>query len=190
MASRAAGLPSGTENQFAAQEIILGALLMIAAFAMGIMWSSAVEKPGELLTGIATLLLAAITFLLVIATKVLARSAVEDSRNRKIQATADAWIKLRGKLEFHDLTNVASGDIDAAGKAVLSQLRELEAFSQVVNSGVYDLDTFSRISGSWFVQQVRWIKPYIDQQQKQHPNVYKEIVDLGKRIENIPRQAQ
>jgi hypothetical protein len=183
--------------KFPAQEIVLGALLMIAAFAMGMMWSSVgappaheiLHKPGELLTGIATVALVIVTYLLFKATKVLARSAAEDSRNRRIQATADAWIKLRADLELPNLTKETSDAIDAAGKTVRPQLRKLEGFAQVVNSGVYDLETFNQISGNWFVQQVRWIKPYIDLQQKRNPDAYREIVDLGKRIENI-HQAQ
>jgi hypothetical protein len=179
--------------RFPAQEVVLGALLMIAAFAMGMMWSSVgappaneiLHKLGELLTGIATLLLVFVTYLLSKATNVLARLAEEDSRNRRIQATADAWIKLRADLELPNLTKETSDAIDAAGKAVRPQLRKLEGFAQVVNSGVYDLETFHQMSGNWFVQQVRWIKPYIDQQQKRNPDAYREIVDLGKRIDGI-----
>jgi len=80
---------------------------------------------------------------------------------------------------------MTSDVIDAGGKAVLPQLRKLEGFSQVVNSGVYDVGTLSKMSGNWFVQQVRWIKPYIDLQQKRNSDAYKEIVQLEKRIQDI-----
>jgi len=178
--------------RFPAQEMILGALLMFGAFAMGMMWPSAgaaaqesMHKMGELLTGLATVALVIVTCLLVKATKILARSAEEDSRNRRIQATADAWMKLRAELDLPDLTQMTSDVIDAGGKAVLPQLRKLEGFSQVVNSGVYDVGTLSKMSGNWFVQQVRWIKPYIDLQQKRNSDAYKEIVQLEKRIQDI-----
>src|SRR5260221_14255525 len=89
-----------------------------------------VEKPVELLTG---LLLVGVTFLLFKATKDLgqttkdmAQATTEDSRNRRIQATADAWMKLRLELELPNLTEETSDSaIDDAGKAVLPQLRAL-----------------------------------------------------------------
>jgi hypothetical protein len=65
-----------------------------------------------------------------------------------------------------------------------SELRKLESFSQVVNSDVYDLETFNKISGSWFLQRVRWVKPYIELQQKRNENAYKEIVDLEKQLQS------
>jgi protein involved in temperature-dependent protein secretion len=67
-------------------------------------------NPGEFLTGVATLLLVVITGLLVkatrdlaVATRVLAQSAAEDSRNRRVQATADAWMNLRRELDLPHL---------------------------------------------------------------------------------------
>ena len=83
------------------------------------------------------------------------------------------------------LTDETSDAIKAAGKAALPQLRELEVFALGINSGVYDLETFNKISGSWFLQQVRWIKRYIDLQQEQNPDVYKELVGLAEAIDDI-----
>ena len=157
----------------------------------------AIEKPGELLTGLATVMLVVVTFRLFKATKVLAeatdvlaQSAREDSRNRRIQATADAWMKLRLELELPNLTQETSeSSIDARGKAVLPQLRALEVFSHGVNSGAYDLETFNRISGNWFRQQFRWIKPFIDLRQERNPDVYKELVDLARAIDDMRSAA-
>src|SRR6266851_5503356 len=96
------------------------------------------EKPVELLTG---LLLVAVTFLLFKATKdlaratnVLAQSTTEESRNRRIQATADAWMKIRPELELPDLTGASESAINAAREEVLPQLRKLEAFAELINA--------------------------------------------------------
>jgi len=153
--------------RFPAQEVIIGALLTLAAFAMGMMWASAGApsahdtthntgefKFGEWLTAFATIALVVVTYLLFQATQLLAKSAQEDSHNRKIQATADAWMDLRAELEFPNLTNTPAHEINAMGKEVVPQLRKLEGFSQIVNSGVFDLETFSNVgklvcSASW-----------------------------------------
>jgi len=185
--------------KFPAQEVILGALLTFGAFAMGMTLSSAgapsahdathqaeAFKLGEFLTAIATAVLVVVTYYLfratealADATKVLASSAQEDSHNRKVQATADAWWKLRAKLDLPYLTEAAPD------KAVVSQLGELEGFCQIVNSGVFDLDTFSKMSGGWFIQQIQKVRRYIDLRQSQNPNTYKEIVHLEKKIRSL-----
>jgi hypothetical protein len=145
-------------------------------------------NPGEFLTGVATLLLVVITGLLVkatrdlaVATRVLAQSAAEDSRNRRVQATADAWMNLRRELDLPHLTEeTPENEIDAEGEKVRPQLRALEVFSVGINSGVYDLEAFKRMSGSWFSQQIRWIYPFIKLRQKRNPDAYKELVDLAR----------
>jgi hypothetical protein len=153
--------------------------------------------PGELLTGVATLLLVVVTALLVKATKdlvrataVLAQSAKEDSWNRKILATADAWMKLREELDLPNLAKATPEEIDAAGKAAIPQLRALEVFSVGIHSGVYDLKTFNRISGNWFLQQFSWIRPYIEKKQKEKPDVYRELVGLEKAIRDMRSKAE
>ena len=175
-------------------ELILGALLTLAAVAIGMILSAEVNEPvkvaGELLTGVATVALAIVTFLLVKATKLLATTAEEDGHNRKVQATVDAWMKVREELDFSDLTKEKPDKIQEAGDEARPQLRKLEAFSQVVNSGVFDLETFSKISGNWFVQQVRWMNPYISQAQKQNEDAYKEIIQLEKTIQGMKSSPQ
>jgi hypothetical protein len=141
----------GLHMKFPAQEVILGALLMLGAFAIGTMRSSAGASPadefmhklGEFLTAVATIGLVVVTYLLFKATTLLARSAKEDSRNRKIQATADAWIKLRTELtNLPNLRKLDTAAVKVEGKKAVPELRKLESFSQVVNSDVYDLETF------------------------------------------------
>ncbi|MGY3238089.1 hemerythrin superfamily protein [Bradyrhizobium sp. USDA 4472] len=102
------------------------------------------RNPGEFLTGVATLLLVVATALLVRATNVLFESAKEDSRNRKIQATVGAWMKVRTELDLAHLSK------ESPEKELRAQLRALEAFSVGVNSGVYDLTTFKQMSGNWY----------------------------------------
>src|SRR5215470_1069882 len=198
--------------KFPAQEVILGALLTFGAFAMGMTLSSAgapaaheaphqgeAFKLGEFLTAIATAVLVVVTYYLYKATKTLAdatealaASAEEDSHNRKVQATADAWWKLRAKLELPDLTDVAQdkGKVDAAGKAVVDQLRELEGFCQIVNSGVFDRDTFSKMSRKWFIRQIQKMRPYIELQQTWNPDAYIEMSNLDAKLRTPPSSNQ
>ncbi|MCC8936015.1 hypothetical protein H8A99_05790 [Bradyrhizobium sp. Arg68] len=169
-------------------------LLMLAAFSMGMMFPEGVHEImkafAELLTGLATIALVFVTFQLFKATNILARLAEEDSLNRRIQATVDAWMKLRAELSLPKLSKKAQvADIKKAGIQARLQLRKLEAFSQAVNSGAYDEETFNKISGSWFLQQVERIMPYIELKQKEKQTFYKEIVDLAKRIQSYGQVA-
>jgi cell division protein FtsL len=99
------------------------------------MWSPAgpppalnetVHKLGELLTALATIGLVVVTYLLFKATTLLARSAKEDSRNRKIQATADAWMKLRTELtDLPNLTKLDTAAVKVEGKKRAEEAGEL-----------------------------------------------------------------
>ncbi|MGY3532231.1 DUF4760 domain-containing protein [Bradyrhizobium sp. USDA 4452] len=113
----------------------------------------------------------------------------EDSRHRRIQATVDVWMKLREEMRLPDLTDrtLTPKFIEDEGKKAIAQLRKLELFSRTVNSGAHDLETLNAISGSWFLQQVEWITPYIELRRKKNekPKLYKEIVDLGQSIRSI-----
>ncbi|RXH37989.1 DUF4760 domain-containing protein [Bradyrhizobium zhanjiangense] len=140
-------------------------------------------NPGEFLTGVATLLLVVATALLVRATNILSKSAKEDSLNRKIQATVDAWMKVRSELDLPHLTK------ETPEKELRAQLRTLEAFSVGVNSGVYDLATFKKMSGNWYCQQFNRIKPIIDERQKKGPDAYRELASLAKAVEEMRPDA-
>jgi hypothetical protein len=176
----------------------MDSLLEQARGAMHALLEHVTAKPGEFLTGVATLLLVLVTGLLVKATKelgeatkALAQSAIEDGRNRKNQATAVAWMTLRQELDLPNLAPEASkDDIDAAWKVALPQLRKLEAFAQGVNSGAYDLATFNDISGNWFRQQYHQrIKPIIDRRRKHNPDAYKQLVGLVEELEEMRSAA-
>jgi len=185
------------------REAILGALLMIAAFAMGMLWSSSAAPPAqefihrlaEILTAVSSVALVAVTFLLFKATNDLARAtdalvetAQGDSRNRKIRQTNSDWTKLMNKIgELPDLTKGEFSDaaIAAGGKKIRLELRELERGCKLFYSGVHDLKTVNKISGSWFLQQVRRAEPYICQRQERKPAAYKVIVNLKKEIERF-----
>jgi hypothetical protein len=139
------------------------------------------EHLAEMLTAVATFLLCVVTYYLWKATQQLAKSAAEDGRLRKIQATTDAWMRLRPTLVLPNLTRKSVQDkIKPGGKAALLHIVSLESYAACVNSGVYDLETFNRISGAWFLQHFRWIEPYIKLQRsgngKNPP--YNELVKL------------
>jgi hypothetical protein len=90
-------------------------------------------------------------------------------------------MNLRRELDLPHLTEeTPENEIDAEGEKVRPQLRALEVFSVGINSGVYDLEAFKRMSGSWFSQQIRWIYPFIKLRQKRNPDAYKELVDLAR----------
>src|SRR5260370_24426547 len=131
----------------------------------------------EWLTACATFLLVFSTYLLyratrslVRATDTLAQVAREDGRNRKVAITSEAWTRLRRTLELPpDLAGRSPDEVEKAGKAALPSLRALEAYAACVNSEVYDLETFRRMSGNWYLQRVRWMRPYLDKKQSEKP---------------------
>ena len=138
----------------------------------------------ELMLVVATLLLALATFLLWRATAALARSATEDARARKTEATVDAWMELRENIKLPNLRKEKdAAKLEARGKAAKPHLRKLEAYATVVNSNVFDLETFNKISGRWFVRRFAGIKPYIDLiRGGSQSSAYQQLVDLDKAL--------
>jgi hypothetical protein len=119
------------------------------------------EHLPEWLTGAATVLLCVVTFFLWRATQQLAKAAAEDGRLRGIQATTDTWMRLRPTIDLRNLNGKSDEEIESGGKEARPHIIFLEMYAACVNSGVYDLKTFNRISGAWFLQQFRWIEPYV-----------------------------
>jgi hypothetical protein len=137
------------------------------------------EHLAEWLTGAATVLLFVATIFLWRATQQLAKSAAEDGRLRKIQTTTDTWMRLRPTLDLPNLTRVSDPDkIESAGKDALPHIVSLEIYAACVNSGVYDRETFNRVSGAWFLQHFRWIEPYIKLHRSGKNPPYDELVKL------------
>jgi hypothetical protein len=142
----------------------------------------------ELMLVVATLLLVIATGLLWRATHALARSATEDARARKTQATVDAWMKIRENLKLPNLRKLPTEKeedrrkkIKDLGKVMKPHLRKLEAYATVVNSEVFDLETFQKISGRWFVRRFAGIKPYVDLiREGSQKSAYQQLVKLDK----------
>jgi hypothetical protein len=144
------------------------------------------EHLPEWLTGAATVLLFVATIFLWKATQQLAKSAAEDGRLRKIQTTTDAWMRLRPTLDFPDLTRESDqAKIESAGKAAKPHIVSLEIYAACVNSGVYDIETFNRISGAWFLQQFRWIEPFIKLHRSRENPPYDELVKLDADLKSL-----
>jgi hypothetical protein len=125
----------------------------------------------DLLTGLATILLAGVPYLLFHATNVMARSATEDSRVRKELATIDAWMQLRSEISSEtlpDLTPVSSKTERDKARPILGRL---EAFAACINSCAYDFDTFYKISGSWFHWRYQKMQSYIEDPEKNKNNL-------------------
>ena len=149
------------------------------------------EHAADWFIGLATVLLVIATGFLWKATKLLADAAREDSRGRKIQATVDAWMRLRPQLDLKDLREQPKDAIERAGERLVPQLRYLEAYAACVNSGVYDVATFNRISGAWFIQHLGWIKPYISLKREGAKNPpYQELIELEGAIHALRRSLQ
>jgi hypothetical protein len=103
----------------------------------------------DLLTGLATILLAGVTYLLFHATNVMARSATEDSRVRKELATTDAWMQLRSEISRETLPDLTPGSPQTEIDKARPILRRLEAFAACLNSCAYDyLQDFRRLVSS------------------------------------------
>jgi hypothetical protein len=131
------------------------------------------------LIGAATVLLFVATIFLWRATQQLAKSAAEDGRLRKIQTTTDTWMRLRPTLVLPNLTQMSDpNEIESAVKDALPHIVSLEAFAACVNLGVYDRETFNRISGAWFLQHFRWIEPFIKLHRSGKNPPYNELVKL------------
>jgi hypothetical protein len=88
-------------------------------------------------TAFATFLLFFATILLVVATNSLKRVAADERDTHKAIATAEGWDNLRAELKEE--------------KDKRTSLGKLERFATLVNRGVYDLDFFVLMSGSWFL---------------------------------------
>jgi hypothetical protein len=143
--------------------------------------SKLLEHLPDALLVVATFFLAWATYRLWEATKLLADSATRDSRERKIIATTDAWMQIRPTLELRHLTAE-----DKLSKEERSQLSTLEAYAGCVNSDAYDLATFNRISGAWFIHHYRWIEPYIVKQREQTTSPpYQELINLNESIKKL-----
>ncbi len=144
------------------------------------------EHLPEWLTGIATFLLTVATGFLVWATWLLAKVAAEEGRSRKIEATTTSWLRLRPNLILPNLSEEKdAAKIETAGKRVLPFIMEMEAYAACVNSGVYDIETFNRISGAWFVQHFRWIEPYITLHRAGPNPPYDELVQLNITVQRL-----
>jgi hypothetical protein len=190
-------------------QIALGGLAVLAIwlyFVLPLLYCSTCEAKGigELLTGVATILLTITTFglfkatqVLADATKVLAQDATQQSRDRKVLATARNWMEIRPKMtikHFPDLKKyikeqksqgqqIKQQEIINRGQKSLPALRQLEAFASIINSNVYDFDTFYKISGGWFLRRYERIVPYITVRRERQPDEppYEEMLTLQRR---------
>jgi hypothetical protein len=59
-------------------------------------------------------------------------------------------------------------------------LRSMELFAACINSGVYDIHIFKRISRTWFVQQYKQVEPYIAS--RKNPHAYSDLKKLYRKM--------
>jgi hypothetical protein len=155
-------------------------------------WQEAVKLGQEAVKHLAEFLLVIVTIFLVRATQrlyeatqLLADSATKDSRERKILATTDAWIRLKEQLRKFYPESAETAEERA--KNIRSEMVALEAFAQAINTDAYDFHTFARISGSWFLQYYqRRLLARIQKLSDTHkPQPYEELIRMHDRLENF-----
>jgi hypothetical protein len=125
-----------------------------------------------------TLLLAVATAMLCWVTWYLARNTKTDFERRKIEATLASWREIRNTVKPGGLDKLGSDStLNTLTAETRITIRELEYFASCVNSGVYDLDIFAQVSGSWFLQQYDRIRPFIEKS-RSNPRVYADLKKL------------
>jgi len=129
----------------------------------------------------ATIALVLVTKKLSKATQLLATKTQEDFTRRKAQETVAAWERIRDLIEPGGLPRLTSDS--RLPDAMRPILRKLEYFGACVNSDVYDLNLFSQLSGSWFLQQYDRILPYIET--RQNPRAYADLKELRARVHRV-----
>lgn len=138
------------------------------------------EHIPEWVTGLSTLMLFISTVLLVFATYFLAKITREDGLHRRREATMTAWMKIRADMDVPDLREQEREIVLQKGVEFRPLLREIEAFSALMNAKVYDIDTFNRISGGWFVRNFEKIFPYVEIRHREMSHKpYNEMITLN-----------
>ena len=118
------------------------------------------------------------TGLLCWVTYLLAKNTKEDFSTRKTGATVSAWSELRRTIPVGGFRKLNPGDeLEPKEKELL---RNMEYFSACVNSDVYDVAIFDRISGGWFQGQYDQIKLYVEN--PKNPREYSELRSLHEKI--------
>lgn len=119
------------------------------------------------------------------ATKLLAKNTKEDFTRRKIQDTVAAWSAVRESVPPGGFKHL-NAQSTLSPEEMLA-LRKLEFFASCVNSGVYDRDIFSRVSGSWFLQQYTRVTSYIESRSSRNPQAYVELRQLYSKMSAEPQ---
>jgi len=125
-----------------------------------VQWLETIEwKKPETWTAFTTLLLFLATILLVVATDSLRRVAAQERESHKAIATARGWDDLRAEIDLEKLP------LEEDKVVLRRSLGKVERFATLVNRGVYDLDLFVLMSGSWFLAS-RFHKVVAERQEK------------------------
>jgi hypothetical protein len=147
-------------------------------------------RAGEWIIAAATVLLAYATYHLFLATKILAKRAEQDSKERKALVTTQELIKLRSSLltrraKFPDLREERDeATIKLKGDNARPSIIRLNAFAIAVNCDAYDFDTFYRNNaGPWFLLRYKMLEKYIDLKQPR----YQEMKELAKKVRDRDR---
>jgi hypothetical protein len=154
---------------------------MLSVAAAVLVWLT--ELKADTVTAIFTFVLAVATGTLAWLTGLLSANTKKDFIRRRTQDTVSAWSQVRNQVRIC----VPSGGfpkLDGKSKPnpeLRWALAQMEFFAACVNSGVYDLEIFDRISGGWFVQQYDRIKSYVERECK-NKRVYADLKELYKII--------
>jgi hypothetical protein len=83
-------------------------------------------------------------------------------------------------------SGIPFGDSGQCGNA-------LEFYATCVDTDVYDLPTFNRLSGGWYIRHYKSVRPYVDQQRKEaiaggNTVPYDGVVSLFQRIDTLRKR--
>jgi hypothetical protein len=144
------------------------------------------DQSGQWLIGLAALLVAASAGYVSNTAKTLADAVVEQAKARKAQATVEAWFQLRPALEPPEFADKAEATCAVSSPQVLPQLASLDAYAACVNSDLYDLATFDRVLGAWFLEHCRRWERHVEAARRgeAHPP-YEDLVALQELVQRL-----